>query len=98
MFRNDFARIQTVANPTTFPKFFVVYYENPLKTNMDIEVVVEPDKVESKPKLTRDPQKEIEYYRERIQYYKDKLRELGDSENITEMIKYYNEELYQLIN
>jgi hypothetical protein len=98
MFRNDFARIQTVANPTTFPKFFVIYYENPLKTNMDFEVIVEPDKVESKPKLARDTQKEIEYYRERIQYYKDKLRELGDSENITEMIKYYNQELYQLIN
>jgi len=98
MFRNDFARIQTVANPTTFPKFFVIYYENPLKTNMDFNVSVEPDKVESKPKLTRDPQKEIEYYKERIQYYKDKLEELGDSENITEMIKYYNKELYQLIN
>jgi cell shape-determining protein MreC len=65
---------------------------------MDFEVIVEPDKVESKLKLTRDTQTEIEYYRERIQYYKDKLRELGDSENITEMIKYYNEELYQLIN
>jgi len=98
MFRNDFARIQTVANPTTFPKFFVIYYENPLKTNMDFNVSVEPDKVESKPKLIRDPQKEIEYYKERIQYYKDKLEELGDSENITEMIKYYNKELYQLIN
>jgi Fe-Mn family superoxide dismutase len=98
MFRNDFARIQTVANPTTFPKFFVIYYENPLKTNMDFRVKVEPDKIESKPKLTRDTQKEIEYFKERIQYYKDKLRELGDSENITEMINYYKKELRQLIN
>ena len=98
MFRNDFARIQTVANPTTFPKFFVIYYENPLKTNMDFMVKVEPDKIESKPKLTRDTQKEIEYFKERIQYYKDKLRELGDSENITEMINYYKKELRQLIN
>ena len=98
MFRNDYSRIQTVANPTTFPKFFVYYYENPIYTNMEFEVHIETEKIDAKPKLARNKENEIDYYKERIQYYKDKLGELGDSEYINEMIKFYNKKLYQIIN
>jgi|688.fasta_scaffold09051_4 Fe-Mn family superoxide dismutase len=97
MFRNDYTRIQTVANPSTFPKFFVIYYENPISTNLSLDVILEPTKSESKPKLVRDVDKEIEYYKERIDYYKNKLRELGQSENINEIIKFYKKNLDQLI-
>ena len=98
MFRNDYSRIQTVANPTTFPKFFVYYYENPIYTNMEFEVHIETEKIDAKPKLVRNKENEIDYYKERIQYYKDKLGKLGDSEYINEMIKFYNKKLYQIIN
>ncbi len=98
MFRNDFSRIQTVANPTTFPKFYIVFYENPLKTNIEFEVKLEKEKSETKPKLQRDVDKEVEYFKERIQFYKDKLKDLGYSEEINEMINYYRKSLKELIN
>jgi Fe-Mn family superoxide dismutase len=98
MFRNDFSRIQTVANPTTFPKFYIVFYENPLKTNIEFEVKLEKEKSETKPKLQRDLDKEVEYFKERIQFYKDKLKDLGYSEEINEMINYYRKSLKELIN
>lgn len=98
MFRNDYSRIQTVANPTTFPKFYVIYYENPLKTNMEFEVKLEKEYSEKKPKLKRDIDSEIEYFKERIQYYKDKLKELGHSEEINERINFYTKGLKKLIN
>jgi hypothetical protein len=98
IFKNDFSRIQTVSNPKKFPKFYVIYYENPVDTNMTLETELEPDKLESKPKLVKDKEKEAEYFRERLKYYQDKLRELGATNEISEGIIYYKTKLKQLIN
>jgi len=98
IFKNDFSRIQTVSNPKKFPKFYVIYYENPIDTNMNLETELEPDKIESKPKLVKDKEKEAEYFRERLKYYQDKLRELGATNEISEGIIYYKTKLKQLIN
>jgi hypothetical protein len=65
---------------------------------MEFEVKLEKEKSETKPKLQRDVDKEIEYFKERIQFYKDKLKDLGYSEEINEMINYYRKSLKELIN
>ena len=98
MFRNDFSRIQTVANPTTFPKFFVYYYENPIHTNMEFEVHPEPEKVEIKPKLARNKESEIDYYKERIQYYQELIDKLGGDQKLTERVHSLGKRLSNLLD
>lgn len=98
MFRNDFSRIQTVANPTTFPKFFVYYYENPIHTNMEFEVHPEPEKVEIKPKLARNKENEIDYYKERIQYYQELIDKLGGDQKLTERVHSLGKRLSNLLD
>ena len=98
MFRNDFSRIQTVANPTTFPKFFVYYYENPIHTNMEFEVHPEPERVEIKPKLARNKESEIDYYKERIQYYQELIDKLGGDQKLTERVHSLGKRLSNLLD
>jgi hypothetical protein len=98
MFRNDYSRIQTVANPSTFPKFFVYYYENPIHTNMEFEVHPEPEKIEIKPKLARNKENEVNYYKERIKYYQELIDKLGDNKEITERVIRLEKKLSYLLN
>jgi hypothetical protein len=98
MFRNDFSRIQTVANPTTFPKFFVYYYENPIHTNMEFETHLEPEKVGIKPKLARNKESEIDYYKERIQYYQELIDKLGGNQKLTERVHSLGKRLSNLLS
>jgi Fe-Mn family superoxide dismutase len=98
MFRNDFSRIQTVANPTTFPKFFVYYYENPIHTNMEFETHLEPEKVGIKPKLVRNKESEIDYYKERIQYYQELIDKLGGNQKLTERVHSLGKRLSNLLS
>ena len=98
MFRNDYTKIQTVANPTTFPKFYIFYYENPLRTNIEFDVKQEPEQITTKPKLERDKNEMIKYYKERINYYQDMLNKLGSDKNIQERIFRFENKLYNLLN
>jgi hypothetical protein len=98
MFRNDYSKIQTVANPSTFPKFFVYYYENPIYTNMEFVVRQESEKIDVKPKLVRNKKNEIDYYKERIQYYQELIDKLGDNEEITERVIRLEKKLSYLLN
>lgn len=98
MFRNDYSRIQTVVNPSTFPKFFVYYYENPRHTNMEFEVHPEEEKVSIKPKLARNKENEIEYYKERIQYYQELIDKLGGNQKLTERVHSLGKRLSYLLD
>jgi hypothetical protein len=44
-----------------------------------------------------DTEKEIEFYKERLQYFKDKLNDLGVSDSITEMVEYYKTKIQKII-
>ena len=98
MFRNDYSRIQTVANPSTFPKFFVYYYENPIHTNMEFEVHPEAEKVSIKPKLARNKESEVDYYKERIQYYQELIDKLGGNQKLTERVHSLSKRLSYLLD
>jgi hypothetical protein len=102
MFRNDYSKIQTVNNPKgTFnralPKYFIYYYESPIKTNADFQTDEPTTKIQMKPELERNKEDLIKLYKERIQYYKDKILNLGGSDDLTEMVLYYEKEIDKLI-
>ena len=97
MFRNDHNRMLTVSNKSKFPPHLIYFYENPLKSNFKIPVTKEPLKVSIKPSLSRNKDKEIEYYNERIKFFQDKIKELGGSSEINEMVMLYKKELSKII-
>jgi hypothetical protein len=54
--------------------------------------------VPAKKTVERKKEKEIEYYKERIKYFQDKLKELGGGdETLTEMVNYYQSRLNKTI-
>jgi Fe-Mn family superoxide dismutase len=97
MFRNDHNRMLTVSNPATVPPFFIYYYEMPLRSNFKLDKKQEPSKIPVKKSIQKDTEKEIEFYKERLQYFKDKLNDLGVSDSITEMVEYYKTKIQKII-
>ena len=97
MFRNDHNRILTISNKAKFPPHLLYFYELPLKSNFKVPVSKEPTKVPTKNSLNRDADKEINYYKERIKFFQDKITQLGGSPELNEMVKYYKKELDKII-
>ena len=97
MFRNDHNRILTISNKAKFPPHLLYFYELPLKSNFKVPVSKEPTKVPTKNSLNRDADKEINYYKERIKFFQDKITQLGGSSELNEMVKYYKKELDKII-
>ena len=97
MFRNDPSRILTIDNPNYTSTFLIYFYELPLKSNFKVPVTSEPIKTPIKKTLERDKQKEIQYYQDRINYFKNKIKELSGSKVMSEMVKYYEKELEKII-
>ena len=99
MFRNDYNKIITTSS-TNYggPKFTINYYEEPIKTNISFELKKSDIKSSNKKLLQRDKEKLINLYKERIQFFKEKLKELGISEDLSEGIKKYKFELMKLLS
>jgi Fe-Mn family superoxide dismutase len=98
MFRNDHNKMLTVSNPRTQPPFHIFYYEMPLQSNFKIPLQKEIPKAPVKKTIAKDVKKEIEFYKERINYFTNKIKELGgENQDINEMINYYKKELSKII-
>jgi Fe-Mn family superoxide dismutase len=98
MFRNDHNKMLTVSNPRTQPPFHIFYYEMPLQSNFKIPLQKEIPKTPVKKSIAKDVKKEIEFYKERINYFTNKIKELGgENQDINEMINFYKEELSKTI-
>jgi Fe-Mn family superoxide dismutase len=97
MFRNDPSRILTIDNPKYTSTFLIYFYELPLSSNFKVDVTSEPVRTPIKKTLERDKQKEIQYYKDRIKYFKNKIKELSGSEVMSEMVKYYEKKLEKII-
>ena len=94
MFRNDHNRMLTVSNPKKRPPYFIYYYEMPLQSNFKVPIQKETPKTPVKQSISKDVNKQIEFYKERIQYFTDKVKELeGENSEIFEMISFYKNEL-----
>jgi len=94
MFRNDHNRMLTVSNPKKQPPYFIYYYEMPLQSNFKVPIQKETPKTPVKQSISKDVNKQIEFYKERIQYFTDKVKELeGENSEIFEMISFYKNEL-----
>ena len=65
-------------------------------TNVDF-TTYKPRNKPITPKMERDKDSQIQYYEEMIKYYSDKLKELGQSEEISERKKYYMNKLVKLL-
>ena len=98
MFRNDHNRMITVGNSKKYPPFFIYYYEMPLKSNFKLEMKQETPKTPVKKTIKKDTEKEAEFFKERIQYFQDKLKELGYGESINEVVKFLNSKYQKIIN
>jgi ferritin-like protein len=98
MFRNDHNRMITVGNSKKYPPFFIYYYEMPLKSNFKLEMKQETPKTPVKKTTKKDTEKEAEFFKERIQYFQDKLKELGYGESINEVVKFLNSKYQKIIN
>jgi hypothetical protein len=68
-----------------------------LKSNFKVDVTSEPIKTPIKKTLERDKQKEIQYYQDRIKYFKNKIKELGSSESLSERVNFYKKQLEKII-
>jgi hypothetical protein len=98
MFRNDHKKMITVSNPKKYPPLYIYYYENPLDSNFKLPMIKDTQIVPAKKTVERKKEKEIEYYKERIKYFQDKLKELGGGdETLTEMVNYYQSRLNKTI-
>jgi Fe-Mn family superoxide dismutase len=97
MFRNDHNKMLTVGNPNKFPPFFIYYYEMPLKSNFKLDMKQEKPKVPLKTGIKRDTDKEVEFYKTRIEYFKNKLKELGYEDSINEVTNYFNNKILKII-
>jgi len=97
MFRNDFNKMLTVGNPNKFPPFYIYYYEMPLKSNFKLDMKQEKPKVPVKSGIKRDTDKEVEFYKTRIEYFKNKLKELGYEDSINEVTNYFNNKILKII-
>jgi hypothetical protein len=94
MFRNDHNKMLTVSNPKKQPPYFIYYYEMPLQSNFKVPIQKETPKTPVKQSISKDVNKQIEFYKERIQYFTDKVKELeGENSEIFEMISFYKNEL-----
>jgi len=99
MFRNDYNKIITTSSTNySGPKFTINYYEEPIKTNISFELNKSDIKSSSKKLLQRDEEKLISLYQERLNYFRNKLKELGISEDLSEGIKKYKFELMKLLS
>ena len=65
---------------------------------MEFVVRQESEKIDVKPKLVRNKKNEIDYYKERIQYYQELIDKLGDNEEITERVIRLEKKLSYLLN
>ena len=97
MFRNDFNKMLTVGNPNKFPPFYIYYYEMPLKSNFKLDMKQEKPKVPVKSGIKRDTDKEVEFYKTRIEYFKNKLKDLGYEDSINEVTNYFNNKILKII-
>jgi Fe-Mn family superoxide dismutase len=97
MFRNDFNKMLTVGNPNKFPPFYIYYYEMPLKSNFKLDMKQEKPKVPVKSSIKRDTDKEVEFYKTRIEYFKNKLKDLGYEDSINEVTNYFNNKILKII-
>jgi Fe-Mn family superoxide dismutase len=97
MFRNDYNRMLTVGNPKKFPPFFIYYYEMPLKSNFKLDMKQETPKTPVKKTIKKDTEKEAEFFKERIQYFKNKLKDLGYDDSINEVVKFLKSKHQKII-
>jgi hypothetical protein len=84
LFNNDYSKIVTVHRPyynKNMPKFNIIYYEEPLETNIDFkEKESEPNRI-IKPKLSRSKDLLIKQYQNRIKQLSQELEKLQKNEN-----------------
>jgi len=98
MFRNDYSKILTVSTSRRNPPYFIYYYEMPLQSNFKVPLQKETQKAPVKQFISKDVNKQIEFYRDRIKYFTDKIKELGgENSEISEMINFYKKELNKII-
>jgi len=98
MFKNDFDYIQTVKSGTYPEPYYINFYEEPISTNMTIEKLpLTSSRGEEKELLQKSKENKIKFYKERFDYFKEKLKELGYSEEINEQIQKYKHKLIKLI-
>ena len=97
MFRNDPGRVLTLNNPKYAPKYLIYFYELPIKSNFKVPLTQEPIRTPIKQTISRDKEKEIKYYKDRIKYFQDKIKQLGGSEELTNMVENYKRELSKII-
>jgi hypothetical protein len=98
MFRNDYSKILTVSTSRRNPPYYIYYYEMPLQSNFKVPLQKETQKAPVKQFISKDVNKQIEFYRDRIKYFTDKIKELGgENIEITEMINFYKKELNKII-
>lgn len=98
MFRNDHSKILTIGTSRKNIPYFIYYYEMPLKSNFQVPLQKETTTVPAKKLISKDVSKQIEFYKDRIKYFTDKLKELqGDNSDITEMVNFYKRELNKII-
>jgi Fe-Mn family superoxide dismutase len=98
MFRNDYSKILTVSTSRRNPPYFIYYYEMPLQSNFKVPLQKEIQKSPVKQFISKDVNKQIEFYKDRIKYFTDKIKELGgENTGISEMINFYKKELNKII-
>ena len=98
MFRNDYSKILTVSTSRRNPPYFIYYYEMPLQSNFKVPLQKETQKAPVKQFISKDVNKQIEFYKDRIKYFTDKIKELGgENFEISEMINFYKKELNKII-
>ena len=66
-------------------------------TNFKLEKKQEKPKVPVKTGIKRDTDKEIEFYKSRIEYFKNKLQDLGYEDSINEVTNYFNNKIQKII-
>jgi Fe-Mn family superoxide dismutase len=98
MFRNDHNKMLTVSNPKTQPPYFIYYYEMPLQSNFVIPLQKETVKLPVKKSIAKDVEKEIEFYKDRITYFTNKIKELGgENQEISKIVELYKKKLNKII-
>ena len=70
----------------------------PLQSNFKVPLQKETQKAPVKQFISKDVNKQIEFYKDRIKYFTDKIKELGgENIEISEMINFYKKELNKII-
>lgn len=96
LFRNDYRKIITTAN-LYYPPYIINYYEKPIATNMQFTLQNVDKPLPEKKLLSSNKENLIAFYKERLDFFKQKLKELGYSEDINEQIKTYKRKLIKLL-